>query len=59
MIYLKKEGTVCLYDRNLNMTNSTRVNTDSCKSKDLWITDFAIFGKVNKLALAFTTKEIG
>ena len=54
-----KEGVVCLYDRGVNLTTSTRVNTDSCKSKDLWVTDFVILASVNKVALAFTTKEIG
>lgn len=41
------------------MVNNTKLNTESCKSKDLWVTDFIILQNVNKLAIAFTTKEIG
>ena len=48
-----------MYDKNFNVSNSTKVNSDSCKSKDLWITDYILLQNVNKIALCFTTKEIG
>ena len=54
-----KEGTCCMYDKTFNITNGTKVNSDSCKSKDLWITDYNLLQNVNKIALGFTTKEIG
>ncbi|CAF0765559.1 unnamed protein product [Brachionus calyciflorus] len=57
-ITISKEGTCSLFDRNLTMTNHTRIHSDSCKSKDLWVTDFIVLQNVNKVVLAFTTKEI-
>jgi hypothetical protein len=48
-----------MYDKNFNISNSTKVQSDSCKSKDLWITDYILLQNVNKIALGFTTKEIG
>jgi hypothetical protein len=42
----------------MNMVNNTKVYTDSCKSKDLWVTDFIVLQNVNKIVLAYTTKEI-
>ncbi len=40
------------------MTNNTKINSESCKSKDLWVTDFVVLQNINKVVLAFTTKEI-
>ena len=37
----------------------TKASSSSCKSRDLWVTDFTILSNVNKIGLAFTTKEIG
>ncbi len=48
-----------MYDKTFNITNGTKVSSDSCKSKDLWITDYILLQNVNKIALGFTTKEIG
>ena len=48
-----------MYDNNINLTSNARVSTTSCRSRDLWVTDFTILPNVNKIALAFTTKEIG
>lgn len=48
-----------MYDKNTNMKKGTRITTDTCKSKDLWITDSVLLQNVNKVVLAFTTKEIG
>lgn len=50
---------VCLYDKNCQMINNSKINSESCKTKDLWITDFVLLQNVNKVALGFTTKEIG
>ena len=47
-----------MYDKTFNITNGAKVNSDSCKTKDLWITDYILLQNVNKIALAFTTKEI-
>ena len=49
----------CLYDKNSQMINNSKINSESCKTKDLWITDFVLLQNVNKVALGFTTKEIG
>ncbi len=48
-----------MYDNNINLTSNAKVSSTSCKSRDLWVTDFTILPNVNKIALAFTTKEIG
>ena len=32
--------------------------TESCKVRDLWITDFILMGNVNKVAVAYTSKEL-
>ena len=56
---ISKEGMVCLYDKNSQMINNSKINSESCKTKDLWITDFVLLQNVNKVALGFTTKEIG
>lgn len=55
---ISKEGTCCMYDKTFSITNGTKVSSDSCKSKDLWITDYILLQNVNKIALGFTTKEI-
>ena len=48
-----------MFDKNMGLVNSAKINTESCKSKDLWVTDFVILQNVNKVVLAYTTKEIG
>ena len=32
--------------------------TDSCKIRDLWITDFVLMNNVNKVAISYTSKEL-
>ena len=59
MVDFKKEGTCCVYDYNMNLTIHNKASSTSCKSKDLWVTDFAVLMNANKIAVAFTTKEIG
>jgi hypothetical protein len=58
-LIIKQEGSCCVYDNNVNLTSNAKVSSTSCKSRDLWVTDFTILSNVNKIGLAFTTKEIG
>ncbi len=48
-----------MFDKGSNLINQNKITSESCKTKDLWITDFILFQNVNKVALGFTTKEIG
>ena len=48
-----------MYDKNTNMTKGAKITSETCKSKDLWITDSVLLQNINKVVLAFTTKEIG
>lgn len=57
-ISISKEGSCCVYDNNVNLSSNSKVSSSSCKSRDLWVTDFTILSNVNKIGLAFTTKEI-
>ncbi len=59
IIFGCQEGTCCVYDKNCNLNIHTKATSTSCKSKDLWVTDYALLTNANKIALAFTTKEIG
>jgi WD repeat-containing protein 49 len=47
-----------MFDKSCSLLNNTKISVESCKSKDLWITDFVILHNVNKVLLAFTTKEL-
>ena len=48
-----------MYDKGSNVVNSNKIYIESCKSKDLWVTDFAVLQNINKVVVSFTTKEIG
>ncbi len=48
-----------MWGQNLKLQRSLKTGTDTCKARDLWVTHFTSLQNVNKIALAFTSKEIG
>lgn len=44
---------------DLKMQRMLRTGTDSCRARDLWVTHFIPLQNINKIALSFTSKEIG
>ncbi|CAH8477419.1 unnamed protein product [Dicrocoelium dendriticum] len=67
MIYMKhmsryltvgKDGIVTMWGIDMKPQCSAKVSTEACRPRDLWVTDFAIMSNINKMAVAFTSKEI-
>lgn len=42
----------------MQLYKTFKAATESCKVRDLWITDFALMTNVNKVAIAYTSKEL-
>ncbi|CAF0722370.1 unnamed protein product [Rotaria sordida] len=57
-ISISKEGTVCIYNDEMQLYKTFKAATESCKMRDLWITDFVFMANVNKVAIAYTSKEL-
>ncbi|XP_076439227.1 cilia- and flagella-associated protein 337-like isoform X1 [Babylonia areolata] len=57
-IAISKEGCVSMWGLDMKAQRSLKTGTDSCKARDLWITHFVPLQVINKIALAFTSKEI-
>ncbi|CAF3380138.1 unnamed protein product [Rotaria sp. Silwood1] len=57
-ISISKEGTVCIYNDEMQLYKTFKAATESCKMRDLWITDFVLMTNVNKVAIAYTSKEL-
>ncbi|XP_069101999.1 cilia- and flagella-associated protein 337-like [Argopecten irradians] len=57
-VAVSKEGTISIWPQDLKQSRSFKTGTDTCKGRDLWITHFCALQNINKLALAFTSKEI-
>ncbi|KAK2183025.1 hypothetical protein NP493_327g03000 [Ridgeia piscesae] len=47
-----------MWDQELKLQRTLKTSTDSCRSRDLWVTYFTVLSNVNKVALCFTSKEI-
>ncbi|EDV25751.1 uncharacterized protein TRIADDRAFT_55170 [Trichoplax adhaerens] len=59
-ITISREGHLCMWELNNKMHRSFKVQLPSAvKSKDLWVIHYVPMHKVNKIAIAFTSKEIG
>lgn len=48
-----------MWSQQLKMTLDLKAKTDSCRTRDLWVTHFVPLQNINKVALAFTSKDIG
>ena len=59
LYFISQEGCVSMWGQNLKIQRSLKTGTDTCKMRDLWVTHFVLLPNVNKVALAFTSKEIG
>ncbi|CAG2253721.1 WD repeat-containing protein 49 [Mytilus edulis] len=57
-VAISKEGTISMWGQDLKAQRAIKTQTDSCKTRDLWVTDFVILQNINKIALSFTSKEI-
>jgi hypothetical protein len=42
----------------MQLYKTFKAATESCKIRDLWITDFVLMTNVNKVAIAYTSKEL-
>ncbi|XP_053317122.1 WD repeat-containing protein 49 [Spea bombifrons] len=57
-VTLSKDGLLGVWGENLKLQRSLRISTDTVKLKDLWATSLVFLANVNKIAVAFTSKEI-
>ncbi|XP_059802805.1 WD repeat-containing protein 49-like isoform X3 [Hypanus sabinus] len=55
---LSKDGWMSVWSENLKLEKTLRVATDSVRLRDLWVTSMVFLENVNKVAVAFTSKEI-
>ncbi|XP_043926673.1 WD repeat-containing protein 49 [Protopterus annectens] len=56
---ISKDGFLASWSENLKLEKTLRITTDSVKIKDLWVTSMVHLANVNKIAVLFTSKEIG
>lgn len=57
-LFFLQEGTVCIYNDEMQLYKTFKAPTDSCKMRDLWITDFVFMPILNKVAVSYTSKEL-
>ncbi|KAF7233512.1 hypothetical protein EG68_05686 [Paragonimus skrjabini miyazakii] len=55
---VSKEGLVTMWGLDMKPQRSAKATTDACRPRDLWVTDFIVMSNINKVAIAFTSKEI-
>ncbi|KAA8593927.1 hypothetical protein FQN60_004761, partial [Etheostoma spectabile] len=56
---VSKGGTVGLRDReDMTLLNTHRLQNNTVKPKDLWVTDMVLLHNVHKIAVSFTSKEV-
>ncbi|XP_032888124.1 WD repeat-containing protein 49 [Amblyraja radiata] len=55
---ISKDGWMSVWGENLKLQKTLRVATDSVRLRDLWVTSMIFMANVNKIAVAFTSKEI-
>ncbi|XP_036371011.1 WD repeat-containing protein on Y chromosome-like [Octopus sinensis] len=57
-LVISKEGIASIWNSNLQQQRCEKLTTESCRSKDLWVTHFTPMLNTNKMAVAYTSKEI-
>ncbi|XP_053567790.1 WD repeat-containing protein 49 [Bombina bombina] len=57
-VTLSRDGLLGIWGENLKLQRNLRISTDTVKLKDLWATSLVLMTNVNKVAVAFTSKEI-
>ncbi|KAL6072174.1 hypothetical protein STEG23_011667, partial [Scotinomys teguina] len=55
---ISKEGLLGIWGENLKLQESLPITSDALKLKHLWVTSLVSLENVNKIAVAFTSKEI-
>ncbi|KAI4548097.1 hypothetical protein MG293_000427 [Ovis ammon polii] len=55
---ISKEGSVGIWGENLKLQETLPITSDATKLKHLWVTSMVSLENVNKIAVAFTSKEI-
>ncbi|XP_015845679.2 cilia- and flagella-associated protein 337 isoform X1 [Peromyscus maniculatus bairdii] len=55
---ISKEGLLGIWGENLKLQESLPITSDATKLKHLWVTSLVSLENVNKIAVAFTSKEI-
>ncbi|XP_051013264.1 WD repeat-containing protein 49 [Acomys russatus] len=55
---ISKEGLVGIWGENLKLQEALPITSDATKLKYLWVTSLVSLENVNKIAVAFTSKEI-
>ncbi|XP_031229964.1 WD repeat-containing protein 49 isoform X2 [Mastomys coucha] len=55
---ISKEGLLGIWGENLKLQESLPITSDAIKLKHLWVTSLVSLENVNKIAVAFTSKEI-
>jgi hypothetical protein len=58
-MFMRQEGEVSFWDRRVKLHKALKLSSESCNSRDLWVTSFTPLHGSNKIALALTSKEIG
>ncbi|XP_048836775.1 WD repeat-containing protein 49-like isoform X1 [Brienomyrus brachyistius] len=56
---VSQEGTLAIWGDELTPLKTHHVSTDSVKRGDLWVSGMAVLQNVQKVAVSFTSKEIG
>jgi len=56
---LLQEGTVSLWNNKLKLQKVTKLTSELCRVRDLWVTSIVPMTEVNKVAVSFTSKDIG
>ncbi|CAK7298402.1 WD repeat-containing protein 49 [Vulpes lagopus] len=55
---ISKEGLLGVWGENLKLQETLPITSDATKLKHLWVTSLVSLENVNKIAVAFTSKEI-
>ncbi|XP_072826852.1 cilia- and flagella-associated protein 337 [Vicugna pacos] len=55
---VSKEGLLGIWGENLKLQETLPITSDATKLKHLWVTSMVSLENVNKIAVAFTSKEI-
>ncbi|KAF6122584.1 WD repeat domain 49 [Phyllostomus discolor] len=55
---ISKEGLLGIWEENLKLQETLPITPDATKLKHLWVTSLVSLENVNKIAVAFTSKEI-
>ncbi|XP_032752844.1 WD repeat-containing protein 49 [Rattus rattus] len=55
---ISKEGLLGIWGENLKLQETLPITSDAIKLKHLWVTGLVSLENVNKIAVAFTSKEI-